>query len=190
MPEDHCRMISEAFRQFLVDDPYLFPVNRRCIAVIVSGSKKLPSSGLIHPKHFRIFISQPFWTGTGGCRKDHADSFRIKPVNHLFHPVQTEHALFRFQGRPGENAKAHYIAAGFYQHFHILFQNIRSIQPLIRIVISAMKKHICLEFHFLHPPLFLPLKLCQRNLCNDPSLSWRISCFSPVFPSVYRPERK
>ena len=148
MPEDHCRMISEAFRQFLVDDPYLFPVNRRCIAMIVSGSKKLPSSGLVHPKHFRIFISQPFGTGTGGCRKDHADSFRIEPVNHLFHPVQTEHALFRFQGRPGENTKAHHVAAGFCQHFHILFQDIRSVQPLIRIVIAAMKKHICFKFHF------------------------------------------
>ena len=154
MPHDYRRMITETLCQLLVDDPHLFPVNRRGVAVIVTDSEKLPPSGLVHAEHLRVLVSQPFRPGAGGRRQDHADSFRIEPVDDLFHPVQPEHPFLRFQRGPCKNPQAHHVAAGFRQHFRISLQNIRPVQPLIRIVITAVKKHICLKLHFCILPFF------------------------------------
>ncbi|MNB95094.1 hypothetical protein D3C75_422590 [compost metagenome] len=57
----------------------------------------------------------------------------------MIEPFEREHALFRLQGHPGENADGHYITACQLHQADILFKNFRVFQPLLRIIIGSMQ---------------------------------------------------
>ena len=67
------------------------------------------------------------------------NSSLIQFINNFFQPFKVKYAFFRFQCRPGKNPETDHIAAGFFQHIQVFCQNIRSLQPLFRIIISSMK---------------------------------------------------
>ena len=153
MPQKHCRMFSETFRKLLINIIDFFPVGRRGITVIMPSTEKSPCPVRTHAKNFFIFICHPFRSCSGRCGQDRINPFFIQIIDHLFQPVKVIFSLFRFQHCPGKHSHGNGIDMGFFEIFDIFFQNIRSVQPLLRVVIAtvqimAVSDLLC---HFLSP---------------------------------------
>lgn len=66
----------------------------------------------------------------------------VQVVYDVRQPIQVKLALLRLDGGPGEHAQRNYVDMCFFHQFHIFGQNIRAVQPLFRVIISAMEKFI------------------------------------------------
>ena len=133
-------MRAEPSGQLLVDPPDLFPVDGGGVAVVVAAAEQGAAAGSVGPQHFRIAVCQPFGPSAGGRGQDHVDPPVPDPADNVFQPLHLETALFRLQGGPGEDAQGDGVDAGFFKIFQIFFQNFRSVQPLLRVVVAAVQQ--------------------------------------------------
>ena len=142
VPENNTGMISKGFRQLFIDKRCFFTVYRGCVAMIMPETKHLAMPGLIYPKHLGILICQPLWSCPRRCAHNRINTIFIQTINDIFQPLEPEVSLLRLQCSPRKNAKSYCIATGFSKHTDILLKNIRSVQPLFRIVVSSIKQSV------------------------------------------------
>ena len=100
MPEQDSRVIAEPLRQHLVDDADFFPVNRRCIAVILPPVVQLPDPVCPDSAHLGVFVCHPSGAGRTGRCKDRIDSIGIQVMDDVCQPIQLKYPLLRFQCGP------------------------------------------------------------------------------------------
>ena len=100
MPEQDSRVIAEPLRQHLVDDADFFPVNRRCIAVILPPVVQLPDPVCPDSAHLGVFVCHPSGAGRTGRCKDRMDSIGIQVMDDVCQPIQLKYPLLRFQCGP------------------------------------------------------------------------------------------
>ena len=142
MPQDHAGMINEGFCQLSVDLVNFLAISRRGITVIVTLAKEGASAVFIHPQDFRVSVCQPVRTCSGRSGQVYGYAMAVKPVDDLFHPVKLVVAFLRFQHCPGKNPKRNAVDSCFFKILQIFFQDIWTIQPLIRIIVTAMEKMV------------------------------------------------
>ena len=152
MPKYHAWMASQMFYQLSINLLYLLPIDRGRITVVVAAAKQGSSPLAIHPQHLRIFISQPLGPGTGRGSQNSRNSVFIKPVYHILQPLNLNVSFLRLQAGPRKHAKAYSIDPCLFKIFHILFQNIRSVQPLFRIIITTVQQSLSTKslIHIFH----------------------------------------
>ena len=138
MPQNHTRMLSELFSQPAVDLCHFFSVYRWGITVIMSSTEQILLPLFIHTQYFRVLIRKPFRSCTGRCGQNCRNSLCVKWINHFFEPVKLIISLFRLQHRPGEHSYRYRINLCLFKILNVLFQYIRAVQPLLRVVVSAM----------------------------------------------------
>ena len=132
-------MVGVVFCQQGVDLGDLFPVQRRGVAVVLAVTVEVPQPVWTDTQHLRIFLRQPLGSCAGGRGEDGVDAVGIEPVDDLIQPAEVVNALFRLQLCPGENAQAHTVDVGFPEQPDVLFQNLRLIQPLFRVIVAAVQ---------------------------------------------------
>ena len=100
MPEQDSRVIAEPLCQLLVNDADFFPVNRRCIAVILPPVVQLPDPVCPDSAHLGVFVCHPSGAGRTGRCKDRIDSIGIQVMDDVCQPIQLKYPLLRFQCGP------------------------------------------------------------------------------------------
>ena len=100
MPEQDSRVIAEPLCQLLVDDADFFPVDRRCIAVILPPVVQLPDPVCPDSAHLGVFVCHPSRAGRTGRCKDRIDSIGIQVMDDVSQPIQLKYPLLRFQRGP------------------------------------------------------------------------------------------
>ena len=100
MPEQDSRVIAEPLCQLLVDDADFFPVNRRCIAVILPPVVQLPDPVCPDSAHLGVFVCHPSGAGRTGRCKDRMDSIGIQVMDDVCQPIQLKYPFLRFQRGP------------------------------------------------------------------------------------------
>ena len=158
-------MFSEAFGKLLIDIKNLFTVYRRSITVVMSSTEKSSCPIRVHTENFLVFICHPFRSCSGWCGKYRINSFFIQIIDHFFQPVKVISSLFWLQHCPGKHSHGNGIDMGFFEIFDIFFQNIRSVQPLLRVVIAtvqimAVSNLLC---HFLSPYDLIHIKRTKAS---------------------------
>ena len=165
MPQDHCRMFSEAFGKLLIDIKNLFTVYRRSITVVMSSTEKSSCPIRVHTENFLVFICHPFRSGSGWCGKDRINAFFIQIVNYRFQPVKVIFPFFRLQYSPGKHPHGNRVDMCFLKIFDIFFQNVRSVQPLLRIVIATVQEMVISDLlcHFFFLLIFFIMTLYKKD---------------------------
>ena len=150
-------MFAEVFGKFLIYIVNLFPVYRRRVTVVMPSAKKSSCPVRIHTENFFIFICHPFRPCSGWCGKNRVNAFFIKIIDHIFQPVKIISALFRFQYSPGKHSHGNGIDMCLLKIFNVFFQNVRSVKPLLRVVVTAMQKMVISDLlcHFFFLLIFL-----------------------------------
>ena len=155
VPQNHRRMPAEPLRQGAVHLRNLLTVDRRGQAVVVALGEKNAASVRVDAKHFGIFLRHPAGARARRRGQHGINPLRVEIVDNLREPVELIAALLRLKTLPVEDADAHGVAARKLHQTDILLENIRSVQPLARIVVAAVKQHIpifhCSFLPFGHP---------------------------------------
>ena len=149
MPENHRRMIGEAFGELCIDLPDLFAVDRRGIAVIVSAALQIADALCTDAANLRIFFCHPRGFCAGGRRQNGIDAVGIELVDDVCEPVELIVAFMRFEGRPGEDADGNAVDICLFHLFDILREDIGTVEPLLRIVVAAVE-HMRIRCECLH----------------------------------------
>ena len=142
VPQDHGRVITEALGQFAVDDGHFFAVDRRSVAVVLAAVVQFAHAVAAHTAHLGVLLGQPGRACGAGRGQNGGDTVGVQVVDDVRQPIQVKLALLRLDGGPGEHAQRNYVDMCFFHQFHIFGQNIRAVQPLFRVIISAMEKFI------------------------------------------------
>ena len=100
MPEQDSRVIAEPLCQLLVDDADFFPVNRRCIAVILPPVVQLPNPVCPNTAYLGVLVRHPCRARRTGRCKDRIDSIGIQVMDDVCQPIQLKYPLLRFQCGP------------------------------------------------------------------------------------------
>ena len=139
MPQDDCRVVAEALRQLLVDTPHFIPIQRRGIAVILPPVVQLAYTVSAHTAHLGVLVRQPRRACCAGGCQNRADPVGVQVVDDVRQPVQRVHTLLRLQCRPRKHAQRHRVDTGLFHQLDILRQYVRSVQPLLGVVVPAVK---------------------------------------------------
>ncbi len=144
MPQQKPRMVSHLINQLINNYGNLFSVDRRTHTMVMPDAVVRADTVGIHPHCLRIFFVQPCRTCPGRCGKHCMDSVFIKPVHGSFQPLKMKLALFGLTGCPRKDSKRHFRHSCFSHQADILFQYIRSVQPLLRVVVCSVYDSVCL----------------------------------------------
>ena len=131
--------------------------------------KKLVTISLqpvVDAKHFRMCQIHPGRTRSRRRRQNHFHSIFIQLIHHHIQPFKGIHPLRRFQRFPRENGQGYTVHSGQLHQAHIFLNNLRMIQPLIRIIVRPMyhmRKIRNGRFAFLHHQIvYLPNKFLDN----------------------------
>ena len=142
MPQDHGRVIAETLSQLAVDDCHFFTVDRRSVAMILAAVVQFAHAVAAHTAHLGVFLGQPGRScGAGRCQNGR-DAVCVQVVDDIGQPVQVELALLRLERGPGEHAQRNHVDVCFFHQFHIFGKDIRAVQPLLGVIISAVEKFV------------------------------------------------
>lgn len=129
----------DAFRTFLPACGRSLPLFL-CIPVRYNSDyvfHRTDSSPLfIHTQYFRVLIRKPFRSCTGRCGQNCRNSLCVKWINHFFEPVKL--IISSYPASPREHSYRYRIDLCLFKILNVLFQYIRAVQPLLRVVVSAM----------------------------------------------------
>lgn len=139
MPEQDSRVIAEPLCQLLVDDADFFPVDRRCIAVILPPVVQLPDPVCPDSAHLGVFVCHPSRAGRTGRCKDRIDSIGIQVMDDVSQPIQLKYPLCGSNVDHENTPSVTVLTWCLFHQFDVLRQNIGPVQPLFRVVVSAMK---------------------------------------------------
>ncbi len=156
VPHPHARMLPETACQLLVDDLHLPAVNRRRITMVMPSPEKRPVPRLVDAQHLRIFVRKPFRPCAGRRRENHGHPVLIQLIYNIFHPFKPEDSFLRLERSPRKDPHRYRIDMRCTHQLDILLQNLRMLQPLVRIVIAAIEQTVKL-YHNL-PPRQIPRK--------------------------------
>ena len=115
--------------------------------MIMSEPEEISPAALVYTENLRIFVCHPLGAGSCRCGQNGVNPIFMQITDYIFQPFRLVNAFLRLQGGPGKNPETHHIAACLLEHFNIFFQNIRSVQPLFRIVVTAVKQFLCHKVH-------------------------------------------
>ena len=94
----------------------------------------------VDTQHFGILLCHPCRACAGGGSQDYVNAALPQPVNDLIQPGKVVHAILRLQPCPGKNGDGDTVHMRFLHQLHVFFQDVRPIQPLVRVVVPAMEK--------------------------------------------------
>ena len=94
----------------------------------------------VDTQHLRVLLCHPCRACTGGGSQDYVNAALPQPVNDLIQPGKVVHAILRLQPCPSKNSNGNAVHMRFLHQLHVFFQDVRSIQPLVRVVVSAVEK--------------------------------------------------
>ena len=152
MPHENILVAGITARQGRINLPHLFPVNRRCQTVIVPLPVMHAFKSVIAPEHLRIPLCQPCRARRGWCGQNNPNPVFRQPLDDFIHPFKVIPPLLGFKPCPGKNSQRNGIDSSQFHQADILKEHLRIVQPLVRIVITAVKKHIGI-IHSRFPPL-------------------------------------
>ena len=151
--------------------------------MIMPSPEQFPLPAAVDPQHLRIFLCQPPGSGTGRRREYYGNAVLIQMIDDFLHPVKPIDSLLRFQKRPGKNSQRNGIDSRLLKTLCILLQNLRMIQPLLRIVISAMEQfpgtflHHCSPFFLSVRSFFVRLQPSACGTAASDLLTEMVPCF-------------
>ena len=184
MPHENILVAGITARQGRIDLPHLFPVNRRGQAVIVPLPVMHAFKSLIAAKHLRIPLCQPCRARRGGGGQNNPNPVFRQPLDDFIHPFKVIPPLLGFKPCPGKNPQRDRIDPGQFHQADILKEHLRIVQPLVRIVIAAVKKHIGIIHSCLPPFFYIPTPALWRR----PFIVTRCQSFSTAAFPVLRPD--
>ena len=141
VPEDDCRMMRIPLRQRRVHLPYLAAVNRAGQAMIVPSAEVVALVVLIHAQDFGVLLRHPRRTRARRRCQNDVDAAAPQPVDDFVQPREVVHAVLRLQPRPRENRNRHTVHMCLMHQLDVLFQNLRMIQPLVRVIVAAVQEN-------------------------------------------------
>ena len=131
-------MIADFFCQLSINDAYFFTIYFGRKAVVVAKAMASSDTHVVDTHDLRIFTVQPRGArGRWGCQ-DRIDPVLIETVHDLMQPLQMKLAFSRLIHGPGKHTESRFVDAGLLHVLDIFFQDIRAVQPLLRIIISTM----------------------------------------------------
>ena len=140
MPPAERRMRSIALRKSAYDHRQFFAHDRRGPAVVLPSAPRHPFAFFVDAVRFRIFMSEPCGAGAGrSCQKNFLP-VDTAALHNIVEPCKIESPLFRFILRPGKNADGKGVAVRLVHQPEIVVDNAGSLQPLIGVVVTAVKK--------------------------------------------------
>ena len=139
MPKQNSRVTAEPLCQLLVDDADFFTVERRGIAVVLAAVVQLPDAVCPDTAHLGVLVRHPCRARRTGGGQNGGNAVFIQVVNDIGQPVQLVHTLLRFQRRPREHPQRHRVDMGLFHQRNILCQNVRPVEPLLRVIVPAME---------------------------------------------------
>ena len=145
VPEDDGGVVPEALGQFLVDGAHLLSVDGRGIAVVLPAVVQLPHAVGTHPAHLGVLVGHPGWPGRAGGGQDGRDTTLVQIMDDVGQPVEVIDPLFRLEQRPGEHPQRHHVHVGLLHQVKVLCQDVGAVQPLFRVIVSAIKELCCLH---------------------------------------------
>ena len=166
MVHHHTGMCPQAFRQHPVNNSHFISVPVRSHTMIVALAVMVTHSPVIHTHRFKIFSIQPGRPCPRRRGQYSINLILIQLLYNLLHPFKMIIPLFRFISCPGKYSQCHTVDTGLFHHAHIRIQNIRSIQPLFRIIIASMNQ-----------TTYLRKKYFLLHACLPPSLTFLIRAF-------------
>ena len=140
MPENDSGMRAEALGELCIHRTDLFTVDRRGIAVIVAAALQIADAVGADAADLRILVRHPDGLCAGGRCQNGIDAVGIELVDDIGEPVELIVALMRLQCRPCEDADGDAVDMRLLHVFNILREDLRGIQPLLRIVIAAVEQ--------------------------------------------------
>ena len=157
--------VADKILDLLIDIKNLFTVYRRSITVVMSSTEKSSCPIRVHTENFLVFICHPFRSGSGWCGKDRINAFFIQIVNYRFQPVKVIFPFFRLQYSPGKHPHGNRVDMCFLKIFDIFFQNVRSVQPLLRVVIATVQEMVISDLlcHFFFLLIFFIMTLYKKD---------------------------
>ena len=141
VPEDDRRMMRIPLRQRRVHLPHFAAVNRAGQAVIVPSAKMVALIVLIHAQDFGVLLRHPRRTRARRRCQNDVDAAAPQPVDDFVQPREVVHAVLRLQPRPRENRNRHTVHMCLMHQLDVLFQNLRMIQPLVRVIVAAVQEN-------------------------------------------------
>ena len=138
VPEDHRRVAAKAAGQLLVDGAHLLPEQGRGVAVVLAAAEQFPGAVGPHPAHIGVSLRHPGRARRAGGGQNGRDAVGIQGVDDRFQPVEVVFPFPRLHHRPGKHPQRHHVHMGLFHHRDVLFQDIRPVQPLFRVVIPAV----------------------------------------------------
>ncbi len=167
MVHDDAGVGAEPFRQLPVHEGHLFPVDGGAHAMVVAAAVVFPLAHPVHPPGLRVSCVQPGGPGSRGRGQHGVDAVLVEPVYDLLQPFKMEVSLFGLQDRPGKNAHAGAVDAGLLHQPHVLLQDVRPVQPLLRVVVAAVDQALYLGEQNLLLHMYLsPFCLCISILLS------------------------
>jgi len=132
-------VVAVAFRQLRVDLCELLPIDGGAPAMIVPPMIGFPEPVFIHPADFRMRLCQP-----GGFRAARRGEDDVKlMLGHAVHdpvePVEMINAGSRLERGPTEDSDGKRVASGFFHQLEVAVDDLRGVEPLIRVIISAVE---------------------------------------------------
>ena len=140
MPEQDSRVAAEPLCQLLVDDADFFTVERRGIAVVLAAVVQLPDTVCPDTARLGVLVCHPCGARRTGGGQNGGNAVVIQAVDDVGQPVQRKHTLLRLQRRPGENPQRYRVDMGFFHQRNILRENVWPVEPLLRVIVTAMKQ--------------------------------------------------
>ena len=141
MPENDRRMMRIPLRQRRVDFPHFAAINRAGQAMIMPSAEVVALIVLIHTQDFGVFLRHPRRTRARRRCQNDVDAAAPQSVDDLVQPREVVHAVLRFQPCPRENRDRHTVHMCIVHEFNIPFQNLRMIQPLVRVIVAAVQEN-------------------------------------------------
>ena len=139
MPEQNSWVIAEPLRQLLVDDAYFFTVKRRGVAIVLAAVVQFPDAVCPDTAYLGVLVRHPCGARCTGGSQNGGNAVVIQVMDDVGQPVQRKHTLLRFQRRPREHPQRHRVDMCLFHQHNILCQNVRPVEPLLRVIVPAVE---------------------------------------------------
>ena len=140
VPHDHPGMAPEALAQLHIDFPHLAAVVGAGQAVVVPFAEKAPAPLFVGAQHGGVFFGEPRGARAGGGGQVGIDSVVVQAADDVLQPGEIIFPVPLFKGAPCEDAQRNAVHVGFFHHFQVRLQNIRAVQPLVRVIVPAVEE--------------------------------------------------
>ncbi len=131
-------MIGKLLGKQRVDLCDLLAIDGACVAVIVSATGEVTATVACDAANLLVLVTHPVGLRRTGGSEHGIHTCLIELVDKFDQPVEVIYTLFGFQLRPAEHRHRDTINVGFLHQFDVLGQDLRIVEPLVRVIVRTM----------------------------------------------------